>query len=181
MVAIWEDGPLRQFEVSLTRLEDALHWIGCAALVLIAVLVNIDIVGRILFRSPLLFQFEMVEFYLMPAVAILSLSRVFREGGHLALEFVDPHVFGRLWPLVRALMLLLSAAFFAVTTFISGRYALQAILKGDVYFGSIDWPIGWAFALVPLGCGVLTVRLLFEITKRSAENASSPSTDPSTV
>lgn len=163
---------MERFETILKRVEDVLHVLGCAALVLIAVLINADILGRLFFRTPLQFQFEMVEFYLMPAVATLSLSRVFRENGHLCLEFISPQTFGPFWPYVRIFMLLCSAAFFGAVSYMSGRFTLQAFQRDEVYFGIIDWPLGWAYLSVPLACSVLTVRLLFEITrKRSATSA----------
>lgn len=163
---------MERFETTLKRVEDVLHVLGCIALVLIAVLINADILGRLFFRTPLQFQFEMVEFYLMPAVATLSLARVFRENGHLCLEFISPQAFGPFWPYVRIVMLLCSASFFGAVSYMSGRFMLQAFQRDEVYFGIIDWPLGWAYLSVPLGCSVLTVRLLFEIIrKRSATSA----------
>ncbi|WP_417669599.1 TRAP transporter small permease [Roseibium sp.] len=160
------------FERMLSRVEDTLHVLGCTALVLIAVLINADILSRLLFQAPVQFQFEMVEFYLMPAVATLSLSRVFRDGGHLSLEFVDPRMFGTLWPFVRRVMLLLSGFFFTAVTIMSGRLTAGAFARNEVYFGIIDWPLGWAFLSVPLGCAVLTLRLFFNTIRRSTQSAS---------
>lgn len=163
---------MQQIDKILSLIEDALHLLGCASLVLIAVLINVDIFGRLLLGTPLQFQFEMVEFYLMPAVATLSLSRVFREGGHLALEFVSPGLFGSAWPVVRVFVLVAAAIFFAAVTVMSGQLAAHAFAEDQVYFGIIDWPLGWAYLSVPVGCAVLTMRLLFETTtKRSTQSA----------
>lgn len=159
---------MKQFEAILVRLEDVLHVIGCSALILVALLINADIVGRLVFKVPVQFQFELVEYYLMPAVATLSLSKVFREGGHLALEVISENAFGKFQPLVRGVTLLCAASFFGVMSYMSGGFAAEAFLEDKVYFGIIDWPLGWAYVSVPLGCSVLTVRLLFEITKRNA-------------
>lgn len=162
---------LKQFEATLVRLEDVLHFIGCSALVLVAVLINADIVGRLVFKVPIQFQFELVEYYLMPAVATLSLSKVFREGGHLALEVIPENAFGKYQPSLRGVTLLCGAIFFGLMSYMSGMFAAEAFLKDKVYFGIIDWPLGWAYVSVPVGCSVLTVRLLLEITKRSASSA----------
>lgn len=162
---------MKRVETILCFMEDALHVLGCASLVLIAVMINADILSRFAFKVPLVFQFEAVEFYLMPAVATLSLARVMREGGHLSLEIVHPEVFGRAWPAVRAVMLLAAITFIAALTFKSGQFALKAFVRDEVYFGFIDWPLGWAYLSVPLGCGMLMLRLLFELTRRSAEGA----------
>lgn len=162
---------MQAFEKILRRIEDALHIIGCAALGLIAVLINADVLFRVILGFPLEFQFEMVDIYLMPMVAVLPLSRVFRDGAHLSLDIIQPATFGRLWPAIRVVMLVLAAAFFAVVTIMSGQRAFQAFAAGDFYFGYIDWPLGWAYAAVPVGCAVLTMRLAFDATRKTDMNA----------
>nr|WP_325250252.1 TRAP transporter small permease [Amylibacter sp.] len=127
-----------------------------------AALINADILLRLIFNRPVQIQFEVTELYLMPILATLSLSRVFRDGGHLALEFMPEHLPGRIGGLVSTLRLVLPALFFAAVTWMSGKFALEAFLHGDVEYGAMDWPLGWAYAVIPLGCGVLVLRLLFD-------------------
>ncbi|SNR33322.1 TRAP transporter small permease [Puniceibacterium sediminis] len=146
----------------LSKLEDTLHLGGCLALVAVAVLINGDILLRLFFNEPVQIQFELTELYLMPALATLSLSRVFRDGGHLALDFGPetlPGVFGKVVALGR---LLLPAVFFAAVTYMSGKFALKAFTNNEVEYGVLDWPLGWAYAVVPLGCGVLVLRLIHD-------------------
>jgi TRAP-type C4-dicarboxylate transport system permease small subunit len=153
-------------EKALIKLEDTLHLAGCLCLVAVAGLINADILLRLFAQRPVQIQFELTELYLMPALATLSLSRVFRDGGHLALEFMPGDLPGTWGGLVAKLRLLLPALFFAGVTVMSGKFALKAILHGDVEYGAIDWPLGWAYAVVPLGCGVLVLRLLHDTVAR---------------
>lgn len=150
------------FDRMLRLLEDTLHLGGCLGLVAVAALINLDILLRLFFGQPVQIQFELTELFLMPAMASLSLSRVFRDGGHLALDILPQQLPGLAGRVIGALRLLLPAAFFAAVTWMSGHFALEAILSGDVEYGVIDWPMGWAYALVPLGCGVLVLRLLHD-------------------
>lgn len=150
------------FEKVLTKFEDTLHLGGCLSLVAVAALINADILLRLFFNQPVQIQFELTELYLMPVLATLSLSRVFRDGGHLALDFVPEHLPGFLGKAIFKLRLLLPAAFFAAVTWMSGKFALNAIVHGDVEYGALDWPLGWAYAVIPLGCCVLTLRLLHD-------------------
>jgi TRAP-type C4-dicarboxylate transport system permease small subunit len=149
-------------EKVLNTLEDSLHIAGCLCLVAVAALINADILLRLFANYPVQIQFELTELYLMPALATLSLSRVFRDGGHLALEFTPKDLPGLLGRMISLLRLLLPAAFFAAVTFMSGKFAFEAIAHGDVEYGVIDWPLGLAYAVVPLGCGVLVLRLLHD-------------------
>ncbi|MBY5973106.1 TRAP transporter small permease [Ferrimonas balearica] len=150
------------FGIILSKLEDILHLAGCLCLIVVVALINADILLRVVFNHPVQFQFEFTELYLMPALACLSLSRVFRDGGHLALDFVPDHLPGWFGKVVAHLRLLLPAAFFAAVTYMSGAFALHAFAQGDVEFGVVDWPLGWAYIVVPLGCGVLVLRLLYD-------------------
>lgn len=156
------------FGTILRKLEDILHFVGCLGLVLVVVLINADILLRLLFNEPVQFQFEFTELYLMPALATLSLSRVFRDGGHLALDFVPERLPGLLGLAVAKLRLLLPAAFFGGVTYMSGKFALHAFVQGDIEFGVIDWPLGWAYAVIPVGCGVLALRLLYDALQKEA-------------
>ena len=156
----------------LSRVEDILHVGGCLALIAVAVLINGDILLRLFFARPVQIQFELTELYLMPALATLSLSRVFREGGHLALDFIPERMPGLFGALIMRLRLGLPAAFFAAVTIMSGKFALRALSHGEVEYGVIDWPLGWAYAVIPLGCGVLTLRLIHDAfhTNRNSTN-----------
>lgn len=164
---------MNAIERTLSKIEDILHVAGCLALVLVAVLLNIDIALRLFAGHPLQIQFEMTELYLMPALATLSLSRVFREGGHLALDIVPESLMGPAAGIVRRLRLLLAAVFFVGVTWMSGKYALRAFMRGDIEFGVMDWPLGWAYAAVPLGCGLLVLRLVFELIKTQERGSAS--------
>ncbi len=152
----------------LSKVEDVLHLAGCLCLVAVAVLINADIVLRLVANRPVQIQFELTELYLMPALATLSLSRVFRDGGHLALELTPQDLPGLAGQVISRLRLLVPAAFFAAVTVMSGEFALTAILHGDIEYGVIDWPLGWAYAAIPLGCGVLVLRLVHDGLQKPA-------------
>lgn len=160
------------FEKILKKIEDTLHIGGCLSLLAIAGLINADILLRLFFNEPVQIQFELTELYLMPALATLSLSRVFRDGGHLALDFVPEYLPGLIGVVIAKLRLLLPAAFFAIVTFMSGKFCYHAFAHGDVEYGVVDWPLGWAYVVVPLGCGVLTLRLIHDafVPQESVQN-----------
>lgn len=147
----------------LGHVEDSLHVLACCCLVLLTGLITADIVSRTLFDTPLNVQFELTEFYLMPATAVLSLSRVYREGSHLSLEVIKPEIFGRAWPYIHGLVLTISAALFVLIAWRSGVYAYKALANQSTYFGVYDWPLGVAYASIPIGSGVLSLRLINDL------------------
>lgn len=166
---------MARFEKLLASTEDLLHFVGCSALVLIAILINVDVFARLLLDSGLQFQFEAVELYLMPAVAMLSLARVYRDNAHISLEVLPTRLLDRVWPVARVVMLLGSAFFFAAVTIMAGRQAWDAFLHDEVYFGYFDWPLGWAYLSIPVGAALLTIRLLTDLVNNKTAHAATQS------
>nr|WP_321455840.1 TRAP transporter small permease [uncultured Cohaesibacter sp.] len=154
------------FGMILKKLEDILHLGGCLGLVAVAALINADILLRLFFNEPVQIQFELTELFLMPALATLSLSRVYREGGHLAIDLIPKNFAGDLGFFIKIVQLFLPTVFFAVVTVMSGKFALNSILEGEIEYGVIDWSLGWAYAFVPLGCGVLALRLAHDFIEK---------------
>lgn len=147
----------------LGHVEDLLHALACSCLVLLTGLISVDVLSRTLFNIPLHVQFELTELYLMPATAALSLSRVYRERAHLSLEVIKPEMFGRAWPYLNTIVLTISAIFFILITWKSGIYSYKAFASNSIYFGVYDWPLWIAYASIPLGCGVLSLRLINDL------------------
>ncbi|MGE0701257.1 MAG: TRAP transporter small permease [Hyphomicrobiaceae bacterium] len=154
----------------LAMLEDALHAVGCTALLAVLVLITLDVVLRATLSRTVSFQFELTEMFLMPALATLSLARVQRIGGHLAIDFVDLSRLGVLGAVARRLNTALPAVFFAAVAWQSGKYAWNAWLRDDNNMGVVDWPMYVAYSSIPLGTGLLAVRLAVETFSRQGKN-----------
>ena len=144
----------------LTWVEDILNWLACTCLAVMTAMITIDSVGRALFGAPLQPQFEMTELYLMPAVAVLSLSRAYRNRAHLSLDLFPEQYLGRAKYPIQLSLLALLFVFSAIVTWRSGVYTFNAWVRDDIYMGVFDWPLFVAYASVPLGFGVLTVRVV---------------------
>ena len=149
---------------ALVALEDVFHVVGCLCLCAIALLIAGDALSRVVFGAPIQMQFELVEFYLMPATATLSISRVYRENGHIRIEILPyDHLPAPLVAATCFAVQLVSLVFFALLVRKAGGYALRALLNGEIYMGVYDWPLGIAYMTVPLGCGVLCLRLAADL------------------
>lgn len=167
-----QSAPTAEARGLLAYAEDAAHVVGCASLFAILCLVTADVVLRTAINKTVPFQFELTEIYLMPALATLPLARVQRLGGHLAIDFVDLKFLGALGPLIRRLNTALPAALFACIAWMSGQYALAAWTRSETNMGVIDWPMYIAYAAVPIGTGLLTLRLALETIRGKTETTS---------
>lgn len=150
------------FHRGLAYVEDVLHALGCTALGAVLVLITTDALLRFVANETIEFQFEFTEMYLMPAMAALSLARVQRVRGHLAIEFVSLSWLGPFGAVLARMNHALPALFFALLTWQSGKYAWAAWVRDDIFMGTIDWPMYAAYVSIPVGTGVLTIRLIVD-------------------
>lgn len=136
-----------------------LMWIGCLAVVLMALHVTGDVLRRSLFNQGFLGTTEIVSFYYMVAVVCLPLAWVERRDEHINVEIL----FLKLPPAGKRVLLafssLCSGAFFAVFTYRSWLDALSAYSTGETMMGYAEiviWPARFilpvSFALVVVVC-----------------------------
>lgn len=156
----------------LSYVEDAAHVVGCASLFTILCLVTADVLLRSTISKTVPFQFEFTEIYLMPALSTLPLARVQRLGGHLAIDFLDMKLLGTLRPLFARLNTALPALVFGCIAWMSAKYAFAAWTRNETNMGVIDWPMYIAYASVPIGTGLLTLRLALETIRGKSETTS---------
>ncbi|NYT74994.1 TRAP transporter small permease [Halomonas sp. QX-2] len=153
------------------RIDRVLIWIenvaaiiaGCAALITM-VLVTFDAILRHLFSSPLTFQHHLTQYYLLVMVTMLALSWGYRTGGAIQIKLLIHRLPAALvGPLVRV-GLLASAGYIAAMTWQGYIEFHDAWEQGKLIMGVIDWPVAWSWVWIPLGCGLLAVRLLLDAT-----------------
>jgi TRAP-type C4-dicarboxylate transport system permease small subunit len=134
----------------------------------IMVIVFADVAMRYLLNSPLAWSYDLISLYLMVAVFFLALSATQRDGHHVRVDIL----LVRCRPRVRHAMELLGNALTAVVMFaivVQGSFKVRDSWQGDaVVAGAIPWPT-WATAVfVPIGAGLLLLRLLFSLWSLAA-------------
>ena len=58
---------------------------------------------------------------------------------------------------------MLAVIAFGAVAYISGLEAVEKFVNQDKLFGAVQFPIYWSYVWVPLGCGLMTLRLIYEI------------------
>lgn len=131
--------------------------VGGIGLVLMALHVSIDAIGKYLFSVPIPATLEIVAYYYMPAVVALPLALVEIRNGHVAVEMVHQ----MLPPLAQRINLaingLVTSAFLLTMAWLAGREAWRKFLIGEFMFGEypiIIWPGRVIFVL---GTALFTV------------------------
>jgi TRAP-type C4-dicarboxylate transport system permease small subunit len=147
----------------LVAVENALAGLSCVTLFAIMVLVTVDAAGRAFFGLPLQIQFELTQNYLLVMVITLALPWGYREGGKVTVDFLVDRLPVRVAAGVNAVNLLLALAVFVVITGTSMGGVIEAFRNDETVLGIIDWPVAYARVWVPVGTGVLCLRLANDV------------------
>lgn len=144
----------------LTPIENVFAAFSGLCTMIAMVLSTLDALMRYAFNTPLQFQFYFTSRYLLVALIMLALPWGFRTGGYIRITLVTEGMSARLRnPLLRV-GLLISAIYVGILFMTSGGYFLKAYTENLVYIEEVNWPIDLSWIWLPLGLGVLVLRLL---------------------
>jgi TRAP-type C4-dicarboxylate transport system permease small subunit len=125
----------------------------------IMVVVVIDVVMRYFFNAPLEWSFELISLYLMVGLFFFALSDTLAHDAHVAVDILHLYMPARLRHAAELVGYLLATPVFAAIFHLSVITTWQSFQGGDVLAGHIPWPTWVAQLCVPLGVGVLVLRM----------------------
>ena len=142
----------------------ALEMLGATAaaliMFLIMMIVIVDVGLRYLLNSPLDGAYELITLYLVAALFFLSLSHTLERDHHVRVDIL----FNLVSPRSRAAMEFvgygLSLALFALIFDRGVRRTWEDWTSNGIIDGAYAWPTWVASAVVPIGVGMLLLRLL---------------------
>ena len=159
-------GAMGWFDRGTTALARLLMWIGCLAVILMAVHVTWDVVQRTFFGRGMLGTTEIVSFYYMVAVVCFPLAWVERRDEHINVEVLYQAMPPGGQRVMGLFATLCTTGFFAVFAYRSWQDALSALSTGETMMGYAEiaiWPARFilpvSFALVVLVCFGQLMRL----------------------
>lgn len=157
------------FATTMQRADSWLQWVerACAlvsgvAVIAAMLLVATDAMMRHLFAMPLTFQLVLTQDYLLVALLLLAMPWGYRSGGFIRLDFLLTALPSRPRQVVHRLGLAVSSLYIAKLAFLSWEQFEKAWSRGDVVMGVIDWPVSWSWIWLPVGLGLLALRLVVD-------------------
>lgn len=147
---------------ALRAAETALAVIAGIVIAFTMVLVSTDAILRHVFSSPLGWQFMLTESYLMVAGVALALPWGYRTGGRIRIMLLMERVPAGPRRLILRAGNLVAVPYLAVFTWKTLERTWEAFAEGDVMMGVIDWPVAWSWVWIPMGLGLLTLRVLHD-------------------
>jgi TRAP-type C4-dicarboxylate transport system permease small subunit len=155
---------MRIFDGIIRRLENvAIFFVG-VALAAMMLIVTTNVALRYLFNAPFSWSYDVIDQYLMVAAFFLAVSYTLRTNGHMEVDvFVAALTSLRLLAALRlvgdilSLLLTLGIAYEGYLTTVTA-WTNAEFLPGVIAFPT--WP---SHILVPIGMGILALRLLYRI------------------
>jgi len=145
---------------ALDRVE-AVCLLGSAlALLLIMFLTAAEVLIRKLTPYSLPSLFEITSDYLMVGLVFLSISHVYKLGGHVRVTLFEHLVPRFLRSPIEWVFLGLGLAFFGLMTFAGFNSALSAYNHSEVSSTMLAYPMAPALSLVPIGAGLMCLRII---------------------
>lgn len=148
---------------SLSGLEKACQAISQLTLFLMMVSISIDGLGRYLFNHPLQGGLQLTELYFMVILTFLGMPATYATGGHIRLDAIRPWLDKIPYALSERFNSLLAGGAFGIMAWQAGVVAIEKIQHLETSYGAVQFPIYLSYVWVPMGCGLLALRLTFEV------------------
>ncbi len=146
-------------------IEKYCFYLSLFSTVAMMLLISVDAVVRYLFNHPITGTFEITEEYLMVALVFLALSNTYTHGGHVRVTLFLRFIPSSIKLPVNILFALLGLGFFALLTYGGWNIFIRAAHEREFSEGLLQYPLAPAYFLIPLGSGLLCIRLLQDIVK----------------
>ncbi|MEW6667603.1 MAG: TRAP transporter small permease [Thermodesulfobacteriota bacterium] len=163
--------PLRFYHAFKTvwhKVEWILCLIGGFILLIITIHTCMDVLGRYLFNSPLPDTLEITK-ALMVGIVFLTVPYVASTKGHVRVELFTEHLPHRGQLYFAMLSYLVGLFVFSLAAWDSGAQAWTAFITKDFEQGIFQIPYWPSKMLVPLGCGMLSMRCLIDLVDTTLE------------
>lgn len=128
-------------------------------------IITFDALGRYLFNNPLTGAYELVEKYLMPALVFLGLNYSYKDNQQISIEVLYDKTSGIFRFILDIIKIGGMLLIMALITYQGFHLALDAFIDKRMDFGGVPVPLYWAYIWIPIGSGIMTVRLLIDLVK----------------
>lgn len=127
-------------------------------------LTTADAGGRYIFNRPITGAYEITQNYLMVAAVFLAMSFAYRQGANIRVTFLVDHLPRRVKVIINYFVQLVSMLYGAVLVVATFQQFLRATATGTA-LSSLDFPLGPAYLIVPVGLFFMSVLMLIDIRK----------------
>ncbi|WP_447648570.1 TRAP transporter small permease [Ottowia pentelensis] len=145
------------------RVEQVLMFLAAACMFVMMVLTTFDMLSRKFFHVSIPSLFEFTEDYLMVGLVFLSLSYVYKIGGHIRIDLLEkyiPELGLRVWTIIHKIMAIVLFLLIAVEGWDA---AVEAHEFNTLSSSLLAYPMAPALMMVPIGSGMLALRIALSL------------------
>ena len=143
----------------LDAIDNLLMAIGGAMLFALMCVVVADVALRYLFNAPLQWSYQVISSYLMPGLFFLAVSHTLKSHGHVAVDILHNYIGRRTRYALELVTSLAALPVFALCTAVSAQHTWKDFATAAVSTSGLAIPTWTVSMLLPLGFGMLTLRL----------------------
>jgi TRAP-type C4-dicarboxylate transport system permease small subunit len=143
----------------MRAIEAVLRTVAAGCLLAVMLIIFSDVIARYFFNSPLIWTYELVGMYLMPALFYFAVSDTLAEDHHIAVDVLCRWFPVPLRRIIEALSSALMAAIFFWLIWLFGQSAFANYRSGAVVMGAREWPTWIPELIVVIGSTAIALRL----------------------
>lgn len=151
----------------LDAVTSGVSWVGAGALVFMVLVVVANVVGRYLFRKPVLGAVEMVGL-LTVIVVFCVLAFTEAKGAHIVVDIVVSRLHGRTKAILASIMSLLGAVFFIIIGWQAWDLTLANLSPIVRTTGVLSIPFAPFMLIMAFGCILFSLELLIHVFSNPA-------------
>ncbi len=157
------------------RIEDAAMFVVAVAVFLVMVIKFVDVMLRYVFNAPLQWAYGFISHYLLVSAFFLALAYTFRTGRHVRVDAFVTQLRPGGRRVLRLVDFAVSLTLFALILSQSIALVTGAVNAAEVMPDFYNWPSWTSQIFVPIGIGLLEIRLLINMLGTfTAEGAEAP-------
>ena len=143
----------------LGTIEKIASTIAAAFMFAIMMIVFSDVIMRYAFNKPFSWAYDLISMYLMAGVFFLVLSEAYTSRAHVSVDILQQKFPPAMIRLSEIVTCIVGMTVFSLIAYLGILRTVDSYQSADVMAGAIPWPMWPSIGLVPLGAGLITIRL----------------------
>jgi TRAP-type C4-dicarboxylate transport system permease small subunit len=153
------DGIIR----TVGRIEQIASSIAAMFMFAIMIIVFGDVIMRYGFNKPFSWAYDLISIYLMAGVFFLVLSEAYTNRAHVSVDILQQKFSPAMVRVSEIVTCVVGITVFSLIAWLGLLRAIDNYQSADVMAGAIPWPMWPSVGLVPLGAGLITLRLALHL------------------
>jgi TRAP-type C4-dicarboxylate transport system permease small subunit len=154
---------LKGIDKALSRVESVTDHLAAIAMVLTMVIVGGEVVSRYFLNAPLAWSYDVLTLYVLPALFFLGLPGSYARNAHIAVDILIQHLPPVLVAVTTLVGRVAGIVLFACLVYVGADLTIENYRAGNTFTGVIAFPVWPSSILIPVGCGLLLLRMLSQL------------------